>query len=102
LDELYVRFYRIAERRIAERTGQGIICFISNYSWLSYDSFVVMRERLLSEFDTIWIDNMNGDSRETGKLTPAGDPDPSVFSTPMNREGIRLGTCIATMLRRER
>lgn len=99
LDELYVRFYRIAERRIAERTGQGIICFISNYSWLSYDSFVVMRERLLSEFDTIWIDNMNGDSRETGKLTPAGDPDPSVFSTPMNREGIRLGTCIATMVR---
>ena len=39
LDDLYVRFYRIAERRIAERTGQGIICFISNYSWLSY-SFV--------------------------------------------------------------
>ena len=100
LDDLYVRFYRIAERRIAERTGQGIICFISNYSWLSYSSFVVMRERLLWEFDTIWIDNLNGDSRETGKLTPAGDPDPSVFSTEINREGIRLGTCVATLVRR--
>jgi predicted helicase len=88
LDDLYIRFFRVAERRVAERTGQGIVCFISNYSWLSYGSFVVMRERLLSEFDTIWIDNLNGDSRETGKLTPDGDPDPSVFSTAMNREGI--------------
>ncbi len=102
LDDLYIRFFRVAERRVAERTGQGIVCFISNYSWLSYGSFVVMRERLLSEFDSIWIDNLNGDSRETGKLTPAGDPDPSVFSTPMNREGIRVGTCIATLVRRVR
>jgi N-6 DNA Methylase len=102
LDDLYIRFFRVAERRVAERTGQGIVCFISNYSWLSYGSFVVMRERLLSEFDGIWIDNLNGDSRETGKLTPAGDPDPSVFSTPMNREGIRVGTCITTLVRRAR
>jgi predicted helicase len=35
LNDLYVRFYRMAERRIAEKTGRGIICFISNYSWLS-------------------------------------------------------------------
>jgi predicted helicase len=102
LDDLYIRFFRVAERRVAERTGQGIVCFISNYSWLSYGSFVVMRERLLSEFDGIWIDNLNGDSRETGKLTPTGDPDPSVFSTPMNREGIRVGTCITTLVRRAR
>jgi hypothetical protein len=102
LDDLYIRFFRVAERRVAERTGQGIVCFISNYSWLSYGSFVVMRERLLSEFDSIWIDNLNGDSRETGKLTPDGDPDPSVFSTPMNREGIRVGTCITTLVRRAR
>ena len=102
LDDLYIRFFRVAERRVAERTGQGIVCFICNYSWLSYSSFVVMRERLLSEFDSIWIDNLNGDSRETGKLTPDGNPDPSVFSTAINREGIRVGTCIATFVRRAR
>lgn len=102
LDDLYIRFFRVAERRVAERTGQGIVCFISNYSWLSYGSFVVMREHLLAEFDSIWIDNLNGDSRETGKLTPDGDPDPSVFSTEMNREGIRVGTCIATLVRQAR
>ena len=31
LNDLYVRFFRMAERRIAEKTGQGVVCFISNY-----------------------------------------------------------------------
>ena len=61
LDDLYVRFFRIAERRIAEGTGRGIVCFISNHSWLWYPSYVVMRKRLLAEFDRIWVDNLNGD-----------------------------------------
>lgn len=100
LDDLYVRFFRIAERRIAETTGRGIVSFITNFSWLTGASYVVMRQRLLDSFDAIWIDNLNGDSRETGKLTPDGRPDPSVFSTEYNREGIRVGTAIATMLRR--
>ena len=101
LDDLYVRFFRISERRIADGTGKGIICFISNYSWLSGASYVVMRQRLTERFDRIWIDCMNGDSRETGKLTPEGKPDPSVFSTERNREGIRVGTAITLMGRTE-
>ena len=34
LNDLYIRFFRMAERRIAETTGRGVVCFISNYSWL--------------------------------------------------------------------
>ena len=79
-----------------------MVCYISNFSWLAGASFTVMRERLLAEFDAIWVDCLNGDSRETGKQTPDGAPDPSVFSTAFNREGIRVGTAIATMVRRER
>jgi hypothetical protein len=60
-----------------------------------------MRQRFLKEFDTLWFDCLNGDSRETGKLTPEGDSDPSVFSTEYNREGIRVGTAIGTMIRVE-
>lgn len=101
LDDLYVRFFRIAERRIGEQTGRGIVSFISNWSWLFLPSFVVMRDRLTSEFDQIWIDCLNGDSRETGKLTPEGKPDPSVFSTDRNREGIRVGAAISTLVRKE-
>jgi hypothetical protein len=100
LDDLYVRFLRVAERRIAEMTGRGVISFISNFSYLSDPSFVVMRERFLREFDKFWLDCMNGDSRETGKLTPEGKPDPSVFSTDYNREGIRVGTTICVIVRK--
>ena len=39
LNDLYVRFFRMAERRIAEKTGRGVVCFISNYSWLDGLSF---------------------------------------------------------------
>jgi hypothetical protein len=101
LDDLYVRFFRLAERRIAEMSGMGVVSFISNFSYLSDPSFVVMRGRFLSEFDKLWFDCMNGDSRETGKVTPDGKPDPSVFSTDYNREGIRVGTAICVMVRKK-
>jgi hypothetical protein len=99
LDDFYVRFFRLAERRIAEMTGRGVVCFISNFSYLSDPSYVIMRERFVTEFQRIWIDCMNGDSRETGKTTPEGHPDPSVFSTDANREGIRVGTAVGLMVR---
>ena len=100
LDDLHVRFFRLAERRIAEQGGRGVVCYISNSSYVSGDSFVVIREHLLSNFNHIWIDNLNGDSRATGKTTPEGLPDPSAFSTPYNKEGIRKGTAVALMVRK--
>jgi Type ISP C-terminal specificity domain/N-6 DNA Methylase len=100
LNDLYVRFFRMAERRITEGPeGKGIVCFISNYSWLDGLSFTGMRERYLEVFDKIWIDCLNGDAYRTGKLTPDGLPDPSVFSTEKNREGIQVGTATALMAR---
>ncbi|MCK9374773.1 MAG: N-6 DNA methylase [Syntrophobacterales bacterium] len=99
LDDLYVRFFGLAERRIAGMTGKGVVCYISNFSYLGGSSFVVVRQHFLSQFDALWFDCLNGDSRETGKLTPEGNPDPSVFSTEYNREGIRVGTAIGLMVR---
>jgi predicted helicase len=102
LDDLYIRFFRLAERRIAEKSHRGVVCYISNFSYLSEPSYVVMRKRLLQGFDALWFDCLNGDSRETGKLTPEGKPDPSVFSTESNHEGIRVGTAIGLMVRRDK
>lgn len=99
LNDLYVRFFRIAERRIVELTGKGIVCFISNHSWLDGLSHSGMRERYLEVFDQIFIDALNGDSIRTGKLTPDRQPDPSVFSTEWNREGIEVGTAVSLMFR---
>ncbi len=114
LNDLYVRFFRMAERRIAEGVpksdddkpgrprpdAKGIICYISNYSWLDGLSHTGMRERFMEVFDSITIDCLNGDKYKTGKKTPDGQPDPSVFSTEKNREGIQVGTAIALMERR--
>ena len=61
----------MAERRIVNQTiNKGVVCFISNYSWLDGLSHPVMRERFLSEFDEVTIDCLNGDKYRTGKLTP--------------------------------
>ena len=99
LNDLYVRFYRMAERQITERTGKGVVCLISNNSWLGSLSFTGMRERFLEVFDSIRVDNLNGDKYSTGKLTPEGKPDPSVFSTEKNREGIQVGTAIGLLVK---
>ena len=100
LNDLYVRFFRMAERRIAEKTGRGVVCFISNYSWLDGLSFTGMRERYLEAFDAIRIDCLNGDKYKTGKTTPEGAPDPSIFSTPGDTVGIQVGTAITTLVRK--
>ena len=100
LNDLYVRFFRMAERRIAEKTGRGVVCFISNYSWLDGLSHTGMRERYLEAFDAIRIDCLNGDRYKTGKTAPDGSPDPSIFSTREDPVGIQVGTAIATMVRK--
>ncbi len=100
LIDLYIRFFRMAERRITEKTGQGIVCFISNYSWLDGLSFTGMRERYLEAFDAIRIDCLNGDKYKTGKVAPDGSPDPSIFSTEGDPVGIQVGTAITTLVRK--
>ena len=100
LNDLYVRFFRMAERRIAEKTGRGVVCFISNYSWLDGLSFTGMRERYLEAFDAIRIDCLNGDKYKTGKVAPDGSPDPSIFSTQGDPVGIQVGTAIVTLVRK--
>ena len=100
LNDLYVRFFRMAERRIAEKTGQGVVCFISNYSWLDGLSFTGMRERFLEVFDAVRIDCLNGDVRKGGK-TPDGEADGSVFTVKGESVGIQVGTAIATLVRKK-
>ena len=100
LNDLYVRFFRMAERRIIKKTGRGVVCFISNYSWLDGLSFTGMRERYLEAFDAVRVDNLNGDKYKTGKVAPDGTPDPSIFSTPGDPVGIQLGTAITTLVRK--
>ncbi len=98
INDLYVRFFRLAERQIAETTGRGIVSYISNYSWLSGLSHPVMRERLLSAFDKVWIDNLHGD-RIISERTPNGNSCETIFAVRGQGAGIKVGTAIATFVR---
>ena len=98
LNDPYVRFFRMAERRIAEKTGRGVICFISNYSWLAEPSFTGMRERYLEAFDAIHIDNLHGD-RIISEYAPDGRTSETVFAIRGQSPGIKLGTSIALLSR---
>ncbi len=79
LDDLYVRFFRLAERRIAEMTGKGVVSFISNHSWISEPSFVVLRKHLLDSFDRFWIENLHG-NRKISEYAPDGRTSETVFA----------------------
>lgn len=94
LDDLYVRFFRLAERRVAERTGRGVVCFVSNHSWVRDPSFVVLRQHLLKSFDRFWIENMHG-NRQMSEYAPDGTTSETVFATPGFSVGIKQGVVIS-------
>ena len=73
-----MRFFRMAENRIT-KTGKGIVSFISNYSYTSEPSFVVMRQSLLKNFDKLWIENMHGDRNKT-EYAPDGRSSDTIFA----------------------
>lgn len=94
LDELYVRFFRLAERRIAEQADRGVVSFISNHSWISEPSFVVLRKQLLENFDRFWIENMHG-NRKTSEYAPDGRTSETVFAVSGFSPGIQQGVAIS-------
>ncbi|MFZ0963123.1 MAG: type ISP restriction/modification enzyme [Terriglobia bacterium] len=100
LNDLYVRFFRMAERRIVEKTGKGVVCLISNYSWLDGLSFTGMRERYLEAFDTIWIDNLHGD-RIISEYAPDGRTSETVFAVQGKSPGIKIGTAISLLVSKQ-
>lgn len=105
LDDVYVRFFRLAEKRIGQHAEHGVVSFISNSSYLTGRSHPLMRESLLKSFHEVWVDNTNGDKYRTGKIVPddkpgAGTSDQSVFSTDADPRGIQVGTCVTTLLKR--
>ena len=94
LDDLYIRFFRIAERRIS-KSGKGVVCYISNHSWISEPSFVVLRQHLIETFDKFWIENMHG-NRKISEYGPDGKTSETIFAIRGFSAGIQQG--VATSL----
>lgn len=95
LDDLYIRFFRIAERSVGERAPFGVVSFISNSSFLTGRSHPIMRESLLRHFQRVWVDNLHG-NRIASERTPSGASCETIFSMHEST-GIKVGTAITTL-----
>jgi hypothetical protein len=90
LSDDYIKFIRLAHDRI-ERTGHGVLGFITNHSYLSGLIHRGMREALLKSFDELYILNLHGNAL-LGETAPDGGKDENVFD-------IRQGVAIALMVK---
>ena len=100
LNDLYVRFFRMAERRITEGTAGRGHRLLHQQLLLARRPVVYRHARALPErFDDIWIDCLNGDKYKTGKLTPEGEPDPACSPPSTTARASRVGTAIALLVR---
>lgn len=59
MHDLYVRFFRIAEKRIQEARC-GVVSYITSNSWITGKSFAGMRNHFLEIFDRAWVEDMKG------------------------------------------
>ncbi len=82
----YVKFLRFAQWRI-ERTGHGMVGFITSHSYLDGPTFRGVRWNLHSLFDSIYIIDLHGDVNRKEKA-PDGGPDKGVFDI---EEGTSIG-----------
>ena len=90
LDDDFIKFLRWAHDRI-ERTGQGVVGFITNNVYLDGLTHRRMRESLLETFDEIYILNLHGSSKKQ-ETAPDGSKDDNVFD-------ITVGVAIALFVK---
>ena len=78
LSDDYIKFIRLGQYYI-ERTGEGILAYISNNSFLDGIIHRQMRRELLRCFDDIYILDLHGNNRKK-ETAPDGSKDENVFS----------------------
>jgi len=82
LSDPYVKFFRWATDRLGER--DGIVCFVSNNSFVDQIAFDGMRKHLLKDFTQMYHLDLHGNVRQNPKLS----------GTTHNVFGIQVGVGI--------
>ena len=88
LYDAYVKFFRWAVDRLQGR--DGIVCFVSNNSFVDQIAFDGMRKHLLQDFTQIYHIDLHGNVRKNPKLS----------GTTHNVFGIQVGVGITIAIRR--
>ena len=90
LQDDYVKFIRFGQHRI-QKTGGGILSFVTNHGYLDNPTFRGMRQQLMNTFTDIYLLDLHGNSR-MGERAPDGGPDENVFD-------IQQGVAIAIFVK---
>lgn len=77
LNDDYIKFLRLGQKYI-EKTGEGILGFITNNSFLDGIIHREMRHQLLKAYDKIYILNLHGNARRE-EIAADGSNDENVF-----------------------
>ena len=91
LDEDSIKFIRYGQY-IIDRSGKGILAYISNNSFLTGVTHRKMRRELMNEFDQIFIINLHGDSNRLEKA-PDGSKDENIFEI---KQGVSINIFVKT------
>ena len=86
LNDDYVKFIRFSQWRI-EKTGYGILAFITNHGYLDNPTFRGMRQSLMETFDEIYVLDLHGNSKKK-EVCPDGSADQNVFDI---QQGVAIG-----------
>jgi predicted helicase len=89
LNDDYVKFIRFAQWRI-ERSGYGVLAFVTNHGYLDNPTFRGMRQSLMRTFDEIYVLDLHGNSKKKER-TPEGGKDENVFDI---QQGVAIGIFI--------
>jgi len=90
LYDAYVKFFRWASDRLNGR--DGIVCYVTNNSFVDAIAFDGMRKQLLEDFTTIYHVDLHGNVRQNPKLS----------GTTHNVFGIQVGVGITIAIRSTR
>ena len=89
LSDMYVKFFRWASDRLGDR--DGIVCFVSNNSFVDQTAFDGMRKRLVADFERIDHIDLHGNVRRN----------PKISGTSHNVFGIQVGVGITLAVKKK-
>ena len=91
LHDDYVKFIRYGQHHI-DNTGEGVLAYICNHSFLDNPTFRGMRWNLLKSFDKIYIVDLHGNTLKK-EVAPDGSKDANVFDI---RQGVSINLFVKT------
>ncbi|TGN13106.1 type ISP restriction/modification enzyme [Leptospira ilyithenensis] len=96
LDDDYIKFIRFGHHFI-DKTGEGILAYISNNSFIDGITHRKMRKHLLESFDKIYILDLHGNSNRK-EISPDGSVDENVFDI---MQGVSINLFIKTVKKKK-